>query len=126
MLSMSIDVRPARTLSERVAEEIRVAMVRRRITGARLAKALEVSPAWVSYRLMGRQEIGLNDLERIATFLGVTINDLLPAERGEPSTVYPRNPAPRPSDRRPAGHPVSLRPPSGPTRTARIQPGIAA
>lgn len=65
-------------LSDRVAEEIRSWMGRRRISGAALARALGVSPAWVSYRLSGVQEIGLNDLQRIAAVLDVEAVDLMP------------------------------------------------
>jgi transcriptional regulator with XRE-family HTH domain len=76
---MSIDVTRAQTtLTGRVAEEIRVVMTRRRFSGARLAKELGVSPAWISYRLTGTQPIDLNDLERIATALGVKVADLFP------------------------------------------------
>lgn len=76
---MSIDVQGRdRTLSDRAAEEIRALMGRKRISGAELARRLDVSPMWVSYRLAGKQEIGLTDLERIASALGVTPVDLLP------------------------------------------------
>jgi transcriptional regulator with XRE-family HTH domain len=79
---MAINVTPPRepqTLTMQVAEEIRVAMLRRRITGAKLAHDLGVSAAWVSYRLTGTQPIDLNDLQRIADVLGVGVIDLLPA-----------------------------------------------
>jgi transcriptional regulator with XRE-family HTH domain len=75
---MSIDVPQGdRTLSDRVAEEIRALMARKRISGAELARRLEVSPMWISYRLAGRQEIGLTDLERISRILDVEPVDLL-------------------------------------------------
>lgn len=73
--SATADTRP---LTEQVAEEIRVAMVRRRVTGAKLARELGVSAAWVSYRLTGTQPIDLNDLQRIAAVLGVTPASLIP------------------------------------------------
>lgn len=76
---MSTDVTHDETLlSSRVAEEIRVWMTRRRMSGAALARALNVSTAWVSYRLTGSQEIGLNDLQRIASALEVDPMDLFP------------------------------------------------
>lgn len=56
-------------------------MGRRKVTGARLARELGVSPAWVSYRLNGVQPIDLNDLQRIAAVLGVAPAELLPATR---------------------------------------------
>lgn len=89
---MSIDVTRTRTLSEAVAEEIRVAMVRRRVSGAKLAKELGVSAAWVSYRLTGVQPIDLNDLERIASVLGVTAVDLFPRSRREVTVTDPLAP----------------------------------
>jgi DNA-binding transcriptional regulator YdaS (Cro superfamily) len=66
------------TLSERVAEEIRALLARRRVTGRELARRLSVSSPWVSQRLTGHTEIGVNDLERIATALDVEITALLP------------------------------------------------
>lgn len=66
------------TLSQATAAEIRAEMARQRITGSALAAELDVSTAWVSYRINGHQEIGLNDLERIATALGVPIGRLMP------------------------------------------------
>jgi len=76
---MSIDAAPQRMLSDRVAEEVRVALVRRRMSGRELARKLDVSPSWVSYRLTGSQPIDLNDLQRIAEALGLQPVDLLPA-----------------------------------------------
>lgn len=79
---MTVDVTPAETpLSQRVAEEIRAWMGRRRISGAALARELNVSPAWVSYRLTGTQPIDLNDLEKIAVVLDVDVVELLPPNR---------------------------------------------
>ncbi len=66
------------TLSERVAEEVRAMLARRRVSGRKLADQLGVSPSWVSYRLTGAQPIDLNDLERIANALNVEVSDLLP------------------------------------------------
>lgn len=69
----------AATLTELVADEIRVAMTRKRMSGRDLAKKLNVSPSWISYRLSGRQPIDLNDLFRIARALGVGVHQLLPS-----------------------------------------------
>lgn len=66
------------SLSALVAEEIRAMMARKRISGARLARALDVSPAWVSYRLTGVQPIDLNDLAAIARVLEVSVLSLIP------------------------------------------------
>lgn len=51
---------------------------RKRVTGRELARRLDVSQPWVSYRLTGHKEIGVNDLERIAQALEVEITELLP------------------------------------------------
>lgn len=98
---------PTPTLSERVAEEIRAWMGRRRVTGAALAKTLGVSPAWISYRLSGKQPIDLNDLDAIASALKVSPADLLPADlTRRRATSEGKTPAAvRPRDNRPNGHP---------------------
>lgn len=134
---MSIDITPTgqRTLSEEVAEEIRVIMLRRRTTGARLAKELGVSAAWISYRLTGTQPIDLNDLERIASALGVTVVDLLPRARREVTVTYPgsvseavdRHPIPHPPiGGRPLNRPADRRPSGGPGRTSRVRPRVGS
>jgi len=115
---MSSDVSHTRMLSEEVAEEIRVALVRRRMSGRQLARRLEVSPNWVSLRLTGVQAIDLNDLQRIAIVLDVDIADLLPRKGREASTRLPqpgRPAAGRPPNRAPDGSP-------GVGRTARTRP----
>lgn len=66
------------TLTQLVADEIRVTMTRQRASGRDLATRLGVSPSWVSYRLSGKQPIDLNDLFRIAKALGVGVHQLLP------------------------------------------------
>lgn len=66
------------TLSDYAAGEVRAVLARRRITGRDLAAKLHVSRSWVSYRLTGTTEIGLNDLERIARALDVEVAALLP------------------------------------------------
>jgi transcriptional regulator with XRE-family HTH domain len=62
-------------------------MGRRRISGAQLARQLNVSAAWVSYRLTGTQPIDLNDLDRIAAVLDVDVVTLLPQREGRLITV---------------------------------------
>jgi transcriptional regulator with XRE-family HTH domain len=68
------------TLSDRVAAEIRGWLGKRNMSAAALARRLEQSRSWVSLRITGQQEIGLNDLERIAYELDVTIGQLLGIE----------------------------------------------
>lgn len=67
------------TLSDYAAGEIRATLARRQLTGKELASKLGVSRSWISYRLTGTTEIGLNDLQRIAAALDLEIADLLPA-----------------------------------------------
>jgi transcriptional regulator with XRE-family HTH domain len=67
------------SLSDQAAEEVRAMLARRRMSGRKLAERLGVSHTWVSYRLTGQQEIGLNELARIAEVLDVAVIDLLPA-----------------------------------------------
>ena len=123
---MSIDVTRSGTplpLSVRVAEEIRVMLTRRRMSGRELARRLDVSPSWVNYRLTGAQAIDLNDLERISEALGVTVFDLIPRSAGQ-SDATPRYDGSadsrldqkRSDGRRPAG--VS-RPPNVPSSSRR-------
>lgn len=69
---------PQGSLSSRVAEEIRVALARQRKTQRSLADDLGVSAMWVSTRLSGVQEIGLNDVERIARALNISVAHLIP------------------------------------------------
>jgi transcriptional regulator with XRE-family HTH domain len=66
------------SLSEQVAEEIRAMLARQRMTQRAMAQELGVSVPWVNYRLTGNQEIGLNDLERMAGVLNVGVSELLP------------------------------------------------
>jgi transcriptional regulator with XRE-family HTH domain len=114
-----------RKLSEQAAEEIRAWMGRRRVTGAMLARTLGVSTAWVSYRLSGKQPIDLNDLEAIATVLGVEVIDLLPKPprptRGYvhrwPHRNSPQDSQPDPTKRRP-----NLIHPNDPIWATPVQP----
>jgi transcriptional regulator with XRE-family HTH domain len=66
------------TLSERVAEEIRAMLGRRRMSQAQLSRQMGQSQMWISDRLRGIQPIGLDDLERFARVLEVDPYDLLP------------------------------------------------
>ncbi len=114
------------TLTERVAEEIRSAMARRRFTGAQLAKALGVSAAWVSYRVNGTVSPSVDDLYRIAGALEVEVVDLLPREVANTARTLGYLPNHGPMSH---GHD---RPPNratgragGPGRTSRTRPVAA-
>ena len=141
IVHMSMDVAPT-PLSLDVAEEIRAVMGRRKMTGAQMAKAIGVSPAWVSYRINGQVAPTVDDLHAIAAVLGVSVMTLLPtsvreiAVAGErPGRVLERRRAraaasvateeharlpahtlSRPRDRRPSVRTDSRRPPSGDRR----------
>lgn len=118
------------TLSDLIASEVR-AMIGRKGKGwsqARLAREMAVTPAWLNYRLTGVQEIGTNDLQRIAAALGVPVVALLPrsvlSESGV-TVLYPQmtERAPRNGQRPPDHRPSGRRDASGKPehrRTARI------
>jgi transcriptional regulator with XRE-family HTH domain len=73
----------AKSFTELVAEEIRVAMARKLMRQSELARVLGVNETWLSVRLRGLQPIDLNDLARIAAGLRVAVNDLLPGIAAE-------------------------------------------
>lgn len=76
---MSERVPPA-SLSEYVAEEIRVALARQRKSQRSLADDLGVSVMWINGRVNCETEISLGDLERIAGALNLSVGDLIPAK----------------------------------------------
>lgn len=80
-------MRDNESLSDLAAEEIRAQLGRRNMNKSELARKLGVSHTWVTNRLTGAQEIGLNDLEQIAAALGVSVMDLIPAQRAGSATV---------------------------------------
>lgn len=111
-------------LSDAVAKEIRIALIRADLKQAQLAERMGVSEMWVSRRLRGAQPIDLNDLQRFAEALGVPVSTLLPAtvRPNDRSGVSPvrATPTPRTAATRPKGRPAnaSTRPQSSgpPTR----------
>lgn len=109
-------------LSAVVAEEIRAQMGRQRITKAELSRRMGVSEVWIGRRLNGQMPIGLDDLERIATALGVAPADILPprvAARPRQHEATGRYALTRPPDRRPPARPAAV-------RTMRVAPMHAA
>lgn len=66
-----------RALSDIVAEEIRVEMARQRLSQVDLADLLREGQPWVSRRLRGATPISVDDLERIAVALRVSVVDLM-------------------------------------------------
>ena len=69
-------------LDRRMAEEVRVLMVRRRAKQADLAAALGMTPAAVSHRLTGRTVFTVRELGTLADFFGVTPAELLGNDNG--------------------------------------------
>lgn len=85
---------PAKTLTQLVALEIRLEMVRQDVKQSDLARRIGKNEQWLSVRLRGRQPIDLNDLARIARGLEVAVHQLLPdpdtasAAASEPMVRY--------------------------------------
>jgi transcriptional regulator with XRE-family HTH domain len=69
----------AKTFTQVVAMEIRVAMTRADVRQSELARRIGKTEQWLSVRLRGRQAIDLNDLALIAHGLAVSPLELLPA-----------------------------------------------
>src|SRR5690554_1761635 len=89
-------------LSDQVAEEIRVLLVRRRRSASDLARQIGMTQPYLSRRLTGEVALDLDDLQRIARALDVDIHDLLPA-RGVNYASSPATPRtiPAPAPRHP-------------------------
>lgn len=105
------------SLRNGVAEEVRALLARKRMTGDKLAAAIDRSPMYVSRRLRGEVPFDLDDLERIAAALDVIVLRLLPREalqpQGSASEVTTRY---RPAAERPTPEP-SVR--TAPARAAQ-------
>jgi transcriptional regulator with XRE-family HTH domain len=132
----------AKTLTQLVGTQIRIAMVKQDMRQSQLARAIGKTEQWLSVRLRGRQPIDLNDLALIASGLEVPVADLMPSEedlsrlvvrRGDtgenlPPADRPTRIVSRPIDNRPsarpgAGNSAGLRRPS---RVSRSGDGRAA
>jgi transcriptional regulator with XRE-family HTH domain len=109
------------TLSARVADEVRAMIYRKNLNKSELARRLGVSHTWVTNRLAGHQQIGLDELERIADALDVEVADLLPAP-AKREIRYSTQPATRPTPPGRTGDPHRVRAtakPSGHHRAGR-------
>lgn len=134
---MSIDItsQGTRSLTERVAAQIRAVMAYNQIRQSQLARSIGKGEQWLSVRLRGAQAIDLNDLDLIAKGLGVAPVDLFPRGNGQP-TVTSRHPvdihrsdgnaASRPAGRRDHTRPAGRSAPSGPARPPLVPRDIAA
>lgn len=122
---------PAKTLTQLVALEVRLELVRQDRNQSELARSIGKNEQWLSVRLRGRQPIDVNDLALIARGLGVGIHQLLP-EPEAASTVEVFTPKPKLAERPSTRHDVNDRPRNrqpdgGPRRrTSRVpRPGKA-
>ena len=69
-------------LSDVVAKEIRIALIRLDWKQSDLAARMGKSEMWVSRRLRGAQPIDLNDFQAFASALGVPLEELLGGREG--------------------------------------------
>lgn len=76
-MSTYLEVDGERSLTDRVAEEVRALMARKRISQVRLAMATGLTQAAISRRITGQVAFDLQDLERISPVLDVTPVQLL-------------------------------------------------
>lgn len=116
------------TLRERAAEEIRVLLARRKISGSELARKVGVTQPYISRRLNGEVAFDLDDLERIAAVLDVDVTDLIPRRRegrivatgtAQETTTY------RHATNGQAAQPIPTGP-KGPLPPAADKPGVPA
>jgi transcriptional regulator with XRE-family HTH domain len=146
---MSDESTPTRgRLRQYVAEEIRVLLARKRMSGAELGRRAGITQSTMSRRMTGETAFDMDDLERIAEVLEIEVTDLLPkpvaSEEGSgfkhpyifpdlPAALPERPAEPRGSDPlapRPigGGRPAATRPRSTPrrnsTRPAGARPAV--
>ena len=127
---------PRGRLRERTAEEIRVLLARRRMSAAELARRTGLKQSTMARRMTGETAFDLDDLEVIATALGVKVSDLVNDGGGSVQTTVPklqvteqrpagptRPMATRPRDDRPKGRPGGQVPNPRTRRPARIPSG---
>ena len=91
MSARSDTVTPCTTLEDRVAAEVRSELARRQMQQSELAARLEEHHSWVSKRFYARnRRITVDDLERTARALDVSVADLLPPDARQGSRVTAR------------------------------------
>jgi len=78
MSPMSTEVTETSSLKQSVAEEIRALLGRRNMSRLELAKRIGRSHTYMWRRLSGETAFDVDDLQKIAAVLGVSVNDLLP------------------------------------------------
>lgn len=126
--------RPASGLSQAVAKEVRVLLIRKDMKQSELATRMGVGEMWLSRRLRGANPIDLDDLARIADALDVHVSDLLPradegrlitaaAPRGEIRSGTNERSTRQPERPHRTSHPNRTTPDSSTRRPARTHPG---
>jgi len=60
-----------------LAEELRVHMTRKQVTGRELARRLHVSSQWISQRTRGVVPLDADDMEMLASALGISLPELV-------------------------------------------------
>jgi transcriptional regulator with XRE-family HTH domain len=75
-------VQTVREPHELVAAEVRAEMARQRMSQTRLAEALGVTQASVSRRLVGEVPFDIQELYKVAEFLGVPVAQFLGTSAG--------------------------------------------
>jgi transcriptional regulator with XRE-family HTH domain len=70
------------TLSAALAAELRAEMARANVSGAELARRLEVPASWVQRRMSGASPLTVEDLERLAAGLQINLESVILAASG--------------------------------------------
>lgn len=79
-----------RKLRHAIAEEVRVILVRRRMSATELARQLGWSQTYMARRMVGAYPFSVDDLEDIAAYLAIPITDLMPSSTGRyPTDLEP-------------------------------------
>jgi transcriptional regulator with XRE-family HTH domain len=86
---------PRGRLREHVAEEIRVLLARRKMSGAELARRTGIKQSTMSRRMTGETAFDMDDLEAIAAVLDIQLGDLFPSQDGRSSRDFEFAPAER-------------------------------
>lgn len=73
-------------LRERAAEELRVVLARKRMSGSELARRTGMKQPYLSRRMTGEIAFDLDDLEVIASALGIKVQDLIAGPGSSPGS----------------------------------------
>jgi transcriptional regulator with XRE-family HTH domain len=129
---------PRGQLRRRTAEELRVILARRRMSAAELARRTGLKQSTMARRMTGETAFDLDDLEVIASALGIKVSDLFKADgdtgqatvaklqaadRPMPAAVSAspgRGSAGRPRDNRPKGRAAGSVPNPATRRPVRL------